>query len=82
MTTSLRTALLLLCAAAVFRAQEAGSGAADAGPFAERLFRETGTAVAPGRFFGSPAHFRLAFGGDPARVREGLASIGRCLDGP
>jgi aspartate/methionine/tyrosine aminotransferase len=58
------------------------AGVADAGPFAERLFRETGTAVAPGRFFGASAHFRLAFGGEPARVREGLASIGRCLDGP
>jgi len=56
-------------------------GASDAGPFADRLFRETGTAVAPGRFFGAPAHFRLAFGGDPAAVRRGLASIERCLAG-
>ena len=50
-------------------------------PFVDRLFRETGTAVAPGRFFGAPAHFRIAFGGDPALVREGLAAIGRCLGG-
>lgn len=56
------------------------AGAADAGPFVDRLYRETGTAVAPGRFFGAPAHFRIAFGGEPARVREGLESIGRVLD--
>ncbi len=55
------------------------SGVADAGPFVDRLFRETGTAVAPGRFFGAPAHFRIAFGGEPAALREGLAAIGRVL---
>jgi aspartate/methionine/tyrosine aminotransferase len=55
-------------------------GTDDAGPFVERLFRDTGTAVAPGRFFGAPAHFRVAFGGDPAALRRGLASIERCLD--
>jgi len=55
-------------------------GLPDAGPFVDRLFRETGTAVAPGRFFGAPAHFRIAFGGEPARVREGLESIMRVLD--
>ena len=51
----------------------------DAGPFVDRLFRETGTAVAPGRFFGAPAHFRIAFGGDPAALRRGLETIGRGL---
>jgi aspartate/methionine/tyrosine aminotransferase len=55
-------------------------GLADASPFAERLFAETGTAVAPGRFFGSPAHFRLAFGGPPDRVAAGLAAISAVLD--
>jgi aspartate/methionine/tyrosine aminotransferase len=55
------------------------SGVADAGPFVDRLFTETGTAVAPGRFFGAPAHFRVAFGGEPSRVREGLERIRRCL---
>ncbi len=55
--------------------------AADAGSFVERLLRETGAAVTPGRFFGAPAHFRIAFGGDPGLVRAGLAAIGRCLDG-
>ena len=54
-------------------------GVDDAGPFVERLFRETGTAVAPGRFFGAPAHFRIAFGGDPAALRQGLEAIARGL---
>jgi aspartate/methionine/tyrosine aminotransferase len=53
---------------------------ADAGPFVRRLFAETATAVAPGRFFGAPEHFRIAFGGDPTRVRAGLEALGRCLD--
>ena len=52
----------------------------DSGPFVDRLFRETGVAVAPGRFFGAPAHFRLAFGGEPAMVRDGLAAIAGALD--
>jgi aspartate/methionine/tyrosine aminotransferase len=55
------------------------AGTEDAEPFVERLFRETGTAVAPGRFFGAPAHFRLAFGGDSAALRRGLAALERAL---
>jgi aspartate/methionine/tyrosine aminotransferase len=55
------------------------SGVGDAGPFVDRLLSETGTAVAPGRFFGAPAHFRIAFGSEPSRVREGLETIRRCL---
>ncbi len=57
-------------------------GVDDAAPFAERLFRRTGVAVAPGHFFGAPAHFRIAFGGDPARVAEGLDAIGKELESP
>jgi aspartate/methionine/tyrosine aminotransferase len=55
-------------------------GASSADSFAERLFETTGTAVAPGRFFGAPRHFRIAFGGDPAAVAEGLAAVARTLD--
>ena len=55
-------------------------GSDDASPFAERLFAQTGTAVAPGRFFGFPGHFRLAFGGRPDRVAAGLAAISATLD--
>jgi len=53
--------------------------ASDAGPFAEALFARTGTAVAPGRFFGAPAHFRVAFGGPPDRVSAGLDAISSVL---
>jgi aspartate/methionine/tyrosine aminotransferase len=54
-------------------------GCADAGAFCERLFRETGTAVAPGHFFGAPAHFRIAFGGETAKLERGLEAIRRTL---
>ena len=57
-------------------------GTADAGPFAERLFAQTGTAVAPGHFFGAPAHFRIAFGGDSAKLAEGLETIRRLAETP
>jgi len=49
--------------------------------FPERLFAATGTAVAPGRFFGAPEHFRIAFGGPTDALDAGLASISRFLDG-
>jgi aspartate/methionine/tyrosine aminotransferase len=52
----------------------------DSGPFVDRLFAATGTAVAPGRFFGAPAHFRIAFGSAPSTVAAGLAAITRHLD--
>jgi hypothetical protein len=56
-------------------------GVADSSPFAEELFARTGTAVAPGRYFGAPAHFRIAFGGAPDRVRAGLQALSGFLDG-
>jgi aspartate/methionine/tyrosine aminotransferase len=52
----------------------------DAGPFIERLLAEFGTAVVPGRFFEAPAHFRIAFGGDPGALAGGLEQLGRALD--
>ena len=56
-------------------------GIADADPFCRELLARAGTAVAPGRFFGAPAHFRIAFGGAPEIVREGLSRLSRTLDG-
>lgn len=50
-------------------------GSEDAGPFVEELFARTGVAVAPGRFFGAPAHFRIAFGGPPDQVAAGLEAL-------
>ncbi|HKA35308.1 MAG TPA: pyridoxal phosphate-dependent aminotransferase [Thermoanaerobaculia bacterium] len=52
----------------------------DSGPFADRLFRDHRVAVAPGRFFDSPAHFRLSFGGATEKLRRGLAAIAACLE--
>jgi aspartate/methionine/tyrosine aminotransferase len=54
----------------------------DAGPFIQRLFENHSVAVAPGRFFDSPAHFRLSFGGATDKLRQGLASLASCLADP
>jgi aspartate/methionine/tyrosine aminotransferase len=56
-------------------------GIADATPFAERLMREYQTAVGPGRFFEAPAHFRLGYGGDTAKIRAGLERLSAALGG-
>jgi aspartate/methionine/tyrosine aminotransferase len=45
-----------------------------------RLRERYETTVVPGRFFGAPGHFRLALGGEPAMLAEGLARLGRALD--
>ena len=55
-------------------------GVQDTSAFAERLFREHGTAVVPGRFFEAPAHFRLGFGGPTAVVKGGLEQLGAALN--
>ncbi len=52
----------------------------DAREFVEDVFDRTATAVAPGHFFGAPAHFRIAFGGPPEAVAAGLEALGRVLD--
>jgi aspartate/methionine/tyrosine aminotransferase len=53
-----------------------GRGAAS---FVERLFRERGVAVVPGKFFDSPSHFRISFGGETGALEKGLEEIGSCL---
>jgi aspartate/methionine/tyrosine aminotransferase len=53
---------------------------ADAGPFVERLLREEGVAVAPGRFFDAPSHFRVSLAGQTDILRDGLARLGRVLE--
>jgi aspartate/methionine/tyrosine aminotransferase len=45
-----------------------------------RLKERHETSVVPGRFFGAPRHFRLAFGAEPATVEAGLDRLGRALD--
>ena len=52
---------------------------ADATPFVDRVMRERQTALGPGSFFEAPAHFRLGYGGDSDRLREGLARVSEVL---
>jgi aspartate/methionine/tyrosine aminotransferase len=47
--------------------------------FVERLREEYDTSVVPGRFFGSPAHFRLGMGVDHAMFVEGLRRMSELL---
>lgn len=51
----------------------------DARALADRLLEEHGTAVVPGRFFGAPAHVRIALGVNPAVVERGLAALSTAL---
>jgi aspartate/methionine/tyrosine aminotransferase len=53
----------------------------DTDSFAERLLRGHETAVVPGRFFGAPPHFRIAFGVMPETLERGLEAIERVLLG-
>src|SRR6185503_20101577 len=55
-------------------------GTSDAGPFIDRVMREHRTALGPGAFFDAPAHFRLGYGGDTEKIREGLSRVGTALD--
>ena len=55
-------------------------GVSDTTAFAERLLAERQTAIVPGRFFDSPAHFRLGFAGPAPALRNGLAAVGAALD--
>ncbi len=57
------------------------AGASDADSFVERLSRDHETAVVPGRFFGAPPHFRIAFGVLPDTFERGLEAITRALEG-
>jgi aspartate/methionine/tyrosine aminotransferase len=56
-------------------------GQTDAEPLTRHLLEHARTALVPGRFFESPAHFRLGFGGAPDRLAGGLAELERALDG-
>jgi len=55
-------------------------GMSDAGPFIDRVMREHRTALGPGAFFDAPAHFRLGYGGDTEKIREGLSRVCAALD--
>ena len=40
---------------------------------------ERQTALGPGAFFDAPAHFRLGYGGDTEKLRQGLARVSAAL---
>lgn len=54
-------------------------GVDDAEPFVKRLAADYGVAVAPGRFFGAPDHFRISLAGATAPLAEGLSRISDAL---
>lgn len=52
----------------------------DASQFCERLWRVSGVAVVPGRFFEAPAHFRIGLGVPPDVLAKGLEKLSAVLD--
>ena len=56
-------------------------GLSDAAPFVDRVMREHRTALGPGAFFDAPAHFRLGYGGETDKLRDGLARLTTALSG-
>lgn len=54
-------------------------GVEDTEPFVKRLATGFGVAVAPGRFFDAPDHFRISLAGATAPLAEGLTRITEAL---
>jgi aspartate/methionine/tyrosine aminotransferase len=52
------------------------AGVSDAEAWVQRLLNQHGVAVAPGRFFESPAHFRISLAGRPEALETGLTALG------
>ena len=52
------------------------AGQNDAAPFVQAMLDQHGVALAPGRFFESPAHFRLSLAGKPELLERGLERMG------
>ena len=56
------------------------AGQADTEPFVRRLLEHHGVAVAPGRFFDAPEHFRISLAGSPWVLAAGLTKLSAALD--
>jgi hypothetical protein len=56
-----------------------GLRGAEVEAFCARLRERYETSVVPGRFFGAPDRFRIAVGGEPEMVAEGLARLATAL---
>lgn len=57
------------------------AGVSDAEAWVQRLLNQHGVAVAPGRFFESPAHFRISLAGRTEALEAGLAALGAASRG-
>jgi aspartate/methionine/tyrosine aminotransferase len=55
------------------------AGVSDADYFVQTLLAQHGVAVAPGRFFEAPAHFRVSIAGNPDTLDAGLAGLAKHL---
>ena len=51
------------------------AGQDDSAPFVQKMLEQHGVALAPGRFFESPAHFRLSLAGKPEMLVAGLEKM-------
>lgn len=56
------------------------AGAADTGLFVADLASRYGVAIAAGRYFDAPEHFRISLAGRTDRLAEGLARLSRALN--
>lgn len=54
-------------------------GVDDTSALVDLLIREHDTIVVPGRFFQSPRHIRISFGGDPSMVAEAASRLDHAL---
>jgi hypothetical protein len=52
------------------------AGVSDAEAWVQRVLNQHGVAVAPGRFFEAPAHFRISLAGRPEALESGLLALG------
>ena len=55
------------------------AGHASAELFVQDMLDRDGVALAPGRFFEAPGHFRISLAGDPATLATGLAILAKRL---
>ena len=55
------------------------AGRMDAEPFVLHVLARHGVAIAPGRFFDAPAHFRVSLAGRTDALEAGLARLGQAL---
>jgi aspartate/methionine/tyrosine aminotransferase len=55
-------------------------GVDDADPFVDFALSRHGVGVTPGRYFGEPAHFRVAVAGEYEVLERGLDALGAALD--